>query len=236
MKVLDSDWLIKGLIDYEYKKYMLLSYLQEVRSSFIKTKLYPGLADLVFHYRNLIFLRENQVMLKDAFPKELTSADLQKLQLNYTRIINDDEVMKEIEEILMFAIPSIKKALDEGKDIYEFVESQCEISSVGLSPLYANEGYMLVSQPPSTETIIYRYQITVFENVDEKYRGINTTLIEKKQKSSFYTYEQLKIDLVKQFKEMPNPATYLVTSKYKFPHQETLLPIAKRMLVKALNI
>lgn len=235
MKELDSDWLIKGLIDYEYKKYMLLAYLQEVRTSFSRTELYPFMADLVFHYRNLISLRENQSLIKESFPKELTSADFQKLKLNYRRIINDDEIMKEIEEILLFAIPSVKSALEEGKDIYDFVESQCQISPVGVTPLYANEGYMLVTQPPEKETVVYKYQLTVFENQSEKFRGLNTTLIDTKKKSLFYTYEQLKIDLVKEYKELPNPATYLVLSKYKLPHHATLLPVAKRMLARVIN-
>lgn len=235
MKALDSDWLIKGLVDYEYKKYVLLAYLQEVKKSFDQTLLYPALADLIFHYRNLVTIKENQVLLRDKFPKELTSADFQKLQLNYRRIIEDDEIMKEIEDILEFAIPTIQRAVEEGKDIYEFVESQCEISPIGVTPLYANEGYMLVTQKPEKVTTIYKYQMTVFENVDEKFRGINTTLIEKKVKSNFYPYEQIKIELVKRFKELPNPATYLVTSKLKFNHGATLLPVAKRMLVRLIS-
>lgn len=235
MKVLDSDWLIKGLIDYEYKKYVLLDYLHAVKSYFGKKELYPFLADLIFHYRNLLSLQENQSLLRDAFPKELSSADFKNLKLNYHRIIKDDEVMKEIEEILEFAIPSVKGAIQEGKDIYEFVESQCEISPVGVTPLYAREGYMLVTQPPERETAIYRYQVSIFENKEETFRAINTTHIETKAKSPFYTYEQIKLDLLKTYRELPNPATYLVTAKVTVPYNQTLLPVAKRMLIRLLE-
>ena len=34
MKKLEKDWLTRGLIDFEYKKYILLSYLQGVQSYF----------------------------------------------------------------------------------------------------------------------------------------------------------------------------------------------------------
>lgn len=140
-----------------------------------------------------------------------------------------------IEEILSFAIPSVKDALDEGKDIYEFVESQCEISPVGVCPLYADEGYMLISQPPAKETVIYRYQITVFESADERYRGLNTAKIDKRAKSKFYTFENLKLDLIRQFKELPNPATYAVISNLKLPLESTFLPVAKRLLIKYIS-
>lgn len=91
MKKLDSNWLINGLIDYEYKKYMLLAYLKEARSSFSRTELYPFMADLVFHYRNLLTIQKNQTILKESFPKEITSADFIKLKLNYRRIVEDDD-------------------------------------------------------------------------------------------------------------------------------------------------
>lgn len=235
MKKLDANWLINGLVDYEYKKYLLLAYLKEVNHSFSKTELYPYLGDLIFHYNNLLSIKKNQSLLKESFPKELTSADFMKLKLNYKRVVEDDEVMKEIEDILDYAIPTVKNAVEEGKDIYEFIESKCEISPVGVTPLYADEGYMLMTQIPSSETIIYRYHMTVFENAHEKFRGINTTLIERRKRSPFFTFENLKLELVKAFKELPNPATYAVTSSLQVPMEATFLPIAKRLLIRYIN-
>ena len=53
MEKLSKDWLTQGLIDFEYKKYVLMAYLQRVKTSFERIELYPFMADLVFHYRNL---------------------------------------------------------------------------------------------------------------------------------------------------------------------------------------
>ena len=69
MEKLSNDWLTQGLIDFEYKKYLLLAYLQTVKSSFGKGELYPFLADLVFHYRNLQALKENKSLIREAFPR-----------------------------------------------------------------------------------------------------------------------------------------------------------------------
>ena len=58
MKKLEKDWLTSGLIDFEYKKYILLAYLQEVKGNFDSNKLYPHLSDLIFHYQNLLDLKK----------------------------------------------------------------------------------------------------------------------------------------------------------------------------------
>jgi hypothetical protein len=41
--------------------------------------------------------------------------------------------------------------------------------------------------------------------------------------------------LVKRYKDLPNPATYLILSKMKFPYAETLMPVAKRLFVKHIS-
>src|SRR5215475_4990814 len=102
MEKLSKDWLTQGLIDFEYKKYVLMAYLQTVKNSFGKVELYPFLADLVFHYRNLMALKENKTLLRDSFPKELSVEEMKKLELRYREIIEDDTIMVELESIINF--------------------------------------------------------------------------------------------------------------------------------------
>jgi hypothetical protein len=235
MEKLSKDWITQGLIDFEYKKYVLMAYLQTVKSSFGKVELYPFLADLVFHYRNLQALKENKALLKDSFPKELSLEEFRKLELSYREMIEDDSVMSELESIINFALPQIKDSLQEGSIIYEYVESQCEISPVGVTPLYAKEGYLFVTQPPEKETNIYRYQMSIFEGTQEQLRSLNTEFIERVEKNPLNTYERLKLDLIRKFKDLPNPAAYLILARMKFPFAETLMPVAKRLFVKHIS-
>lgn len=236
MVELNENWLTEGLVDYEYKKYILLAYLKQVKESFTKIELYPFLSDLVFHHRNLIAIRENKSMFYNRFPSRLSLEHLQNLEINYKKIIEDDAVMHEIESIIEFALPQFKSSLDEGSFIYEYVESQCEISPIGLTSLYAKEGYLFVTQPPQNETNIYRYQVTIFNNSNEKLRGIHTQFISTSERSFTNTHEQMKLNLIRQFSDLPNPATYLVVSKLKFPITQTLMPVAKRLLIKKIEV
>jgi hypothetical protein len=235
MEKLPNDWLTQGLIDFEYKKYVLLAYLQTVKNSFSQVQLYPFLGDLVFHYRNLIAVRENQKLIRESFPKEISVEDFKKLELTYRQMIEDDAIMAELESIIEFAIPQIKESLNEGSVIYEYVESKCEIAPIGVTPLYANEGYLFVTQPPEKETNVYRYQVSIFNDSQEQLRSLNTQFIESIEKSFVNTYENIKLDLIKRYQDLPNPATYLILSKMKFPLTETLMPVAKRLFVKHIS-
>jgi hypothetical protein len=232
MEGLKENWLTDGLIDFEYKKYVLLAYLNSAKESFLRTELYPFLADLVSHYRNMISLKENKAIIFDRFPKELSLENIRNLEMNYKKIVEDDDVMKEIEAIIDFSLPQLKASLDEGSFIYDYVESKCEISPVGLMSLYAKEGYLFISQPPEKETQVYRYQITIFGSSNEQFQGIHTHYLYKAQCSFSNTYEQLKLRLMREFTDLPNPATYLVLSRLHFPFFQTLMPVAKRLLVK----
>lgn len=235
MKELPYDWLTQGHIDFEYKKYLLLAYLQEVKNQFGSQRLYPALADLVFHYNNLLSIKEKGELLKNSFPQRLSKADFQNLQLIYERITEDEPLMQELNDILSFSIPPLKGALEEGKELYEFVESKVSLTPVGISPLYVKEGYLLIQERLEPETKIFRYELTVFTKADEKYRALNLHFLEKVRRRIGISFENIKRGLIKRFPELPNPATYLLDADIICPFQETLIPVAKRSLVKELS-
>lgn len=235
MKELPKDWLTQGLIDFEYKKYIVLAYLKDVKRNFNEYVLYPFLSDLVFHYRNLLSIKENKQLIYENFPKVISKADFEKLKLTYEKIVEDDDIMKEIEDILEFSLDKFKGMLDEGKDIYEYVEGNVEIVQVGLSPLYSKEGYLLISEKNNKDLKIYRYLLTVFENANETFRGLNTTFIDTYSKSFTSTYESIKLELIRKYQQLPNPATYLISARISLPFEQTLFPIAKRILVKHID-
>src|ERR1700704_5663488 len=111
MKTLLETWFAEGFIDFELKKYTLLAYLQEVDRYFNENKLYPQLADVIFHYNNIVAFRENKKFLQEQFPKKLTGIQLQKLQLLYEQMIEDDDMMAELEDIINFSAGKLQKTI-----------------------------------------------------------------------------------------------------------------------------
>ncbi|MEP5612346.1 MAG: hypothetical protein ABJP45_08850 [Cyclobacteriaceae bacterium] len=236
MENLKHDWLTEGLIDFEYKKYILLAYLKDIRRRFDMNELYPFMSDLVFHYRNILKVKESKKLMYENFPESLSKADFKKLQLVYKKVVKDGEVMQALDDIITYALPKIQSTLDDGKEIYEFVEENIEIIPVGVSAIYEKEGYLFINQDNASDVSVYRYEITLFEHADEKYRSMTTEFLMNDIKNISRTFEKIKIDLTRKFTELPNPATYLALSRLKFPLNETLLPVAKRMLVRAISV
>jgi hypothetical protein len=234
LKSLGLNWFIEGSLDFEYKKYILLDYLQEINRHFDKSKLYPNMADLVFHYNNLLAFKHNKTLLQQAFPQRLSKADMDAVKLTYRKIIEDDSSMQEIERIITYALTKMDPALQTGKEIYDFVESRLDIDPVGLVPLMPYHGYFSLRNGGKTNWV-YEYQLTIFENKDDKYRGINIQFIDTYEQSITNTPEAVKLNLINQRRHLPNPAVYYVQSDISFPLEQTLLPVAKRSLVKYIS-
>jgi hypothetical protein len=223
MKTLSETW------------YTLLAYLQEVTRYFNENKLYPQLGDIIFHYNNIVAFRENKKYLQEHFPKKMTGIQMEKLQLLYEQMIGDDELMQELEDIIQYSAGKMKNAIQNGTGIYEFVEDKLDIAPVGLIPLDTQEGYFFLSSGNEKSTGVYHYRLSIFEKHDEKYRSIRTLFIDNWKRSISGTYEHIKSELINRWKDLPNPAVYSIETPLRFPVDETLLPIAKRRLVKFIS-
>jgi hypothetical protein len=235
MKTLSETWFAEGYIDFELKKYTLLAYLQEINTGFLEKKLYPQLADIIFHYNNMLIFRDNKKLLQDQFPRRLTGIQIEKLTLLYQQVIEDDELMKELEDIIDYASGKMQKTIKDGAEIYEFVEEKIIIMPVGIVPLDNTEGYFFLINGNQKDMLVYQYRLTIFEKHDEKYRGIKTDFIDSWYRTITATNEQIKLDLIRKKPELPNPAVFAIETSHRFPIEETLLPVAKRYLVKFIS-
>ncbi|MBX7107917.1 MAG: hypothetical protein K1X61_04645 [Chitinophagales bacterium] len=234
MKQLNPNWLTEGWVDFEYKKYLLLAYLQKVSIDFDERKLYPVLSDLVMHFNNLITIKQNKTYVSNFFPKQISKIDFENFRLEFEKLIADEKYMEEVESIIDFAIPLMQRSLHEGKEIYKEVEEDLTIFPVGIVSINPEAGYLLLSKSNTSDTRVYSYLITIFENAYEKFRGIKTEFIGNYAHSFSNTFEEIKFQLIKDFRQLPNPAVYVITSKMEYPLDETFLPVAKRTFVRYL--
>lgn len=235
MKQLSQTWFAEGYIDFELKKYTLLAYLQQINRYFNENKLYPQLSDLIFHYNNIVAFRENKKYLQEHFPKRLTGIQIEKLQVLYEQMIADGDLMKELEEIINYSAGEMRTTISNGTEIYEFVEENLTITPIGIIPLDIQEGYFFLSPGNTRSTHVYQYRLSFFEKHDEKFRTIKTNYLEMMHRSIANTYVNLKSELLRNRSDLPNPAVYSIETDLSFPVEETLLPIAKRSLVKFIS-
>ncbi len=233
---LSLNWVTEGHIDFEYKKYLLLAFLQEVDQHFDELKLYPALADLLEHHHSLQTLKNQQADIRNQFPKKLTRLDWEKLQAEYEELVGQEPLMEELMSIIDYALPKVTAQVKEGKEIYEYAEEHMQLIPVGVMPVYNEEGYLMVRLVKDKSVDVYRYMLTLFQHAQENYRSLRTSYVGNFSWSISTTYQSIKYDLIKNIKELPNPATYAVESKILVPYEETMYPIAKRLLMKELSL
>jgi hypothetical protein len=234
MKTLSKNWLTESHIDFEFKQYMLMAYLADVDKQFNFKELYPTLGELVEHYRSIKELKNQTDKLYHSFQEFATSIDLEQLKIHFKKKVMDDEVITELNKIMEFSIPQFEAYLNKGKEIYDDIEDHIELSPVGLQPLEMRHGYLLFKNEPNHEYVIYSYQASIIEIYGEPMQGIHFKYLSTQTSSIVHTPEHIKLELIKQNKDVPNPATYLALVKAKAPFEPTVLPITKRKLMQTI--
>jgi hypothetical protein len=235
MEKLSKDWITNGLIDFEYKKYILLAYLQQVRGNFNEVKLYPALSDLLERYQDALTFQKRKNLMKSGFPKEISRIDIEKLKILYEEMIEDSDLMNQLEEIVEYALPKMNDTLQIGKEIYEQVEAKLTIEPIGIMPLYVDEGYLLMELGNHKQTDVYQYKVAKFSYSGEGYKSVYLEFMESIRRGIGDTFEGIKLQLIRAYKTLPNPATFLINSEQQFPVKETLMPITKRLVLQTVS-
>ncbi|MEM6318820.1 MAG: hypothetical protein AAF960_14205 [Bacteroidota bacterium] len=235
MSFLSETWFIEGNIDFESKKYTLLAYLQRINRAFNKHQLYPQLGDLIFHYRNLQSFKESKQLIKSQFPKKLTGIQLKKIQLIYEEMIADSGLMVEIEDIVQYAMQEMKNTVSTGTDFYDYVENSLSITPVGILPPNSEEGYFFLSDG-SRAIKVYNYKMSIFQRTNDQFRSLRSHFVREWTRSFVNTYESIKLELLKARKSLSLPAVYSIETNLSYPIEATILPVAKRCLVRHLSL
>lgn len=228
MNKLTQNWLTENHIDFEYKKYMVLAYLQGIEQRYSNTEVYPYLSEVLEHYRNLSLLKNNTENLKKGFPKELRGVDWKKLNLNYSESLEDDELIRELRQIIDYSLPLFYNSVIDGKKIYDFVEEHLKIKSVGITPLSNREGYLLFHTEAQKDVHVFQYSISVIGDAGDNVKTLSTHYVQTYTTNVASSYEKMKTELIHTRKELPNPAVYAIECSVNVPFKETLFPVARR--------
>lgn len=226
---LPKDWVLAPAIDLELKQYLLLAYLQRVEHRFSERKLYPELHDLQAHLGDLQELSDLKEQLLALLPRTVTGIDPEEGVLNYA-VQDEPEVFTVIADVIGFALPRLQHALDLGEQLRQDLSMHVHFSPVGLLPLDAREGYLLLRD--GSKALVYAYSLPFYrEAVQERlYRSVVTQYVSTFSVGLATTYEAIKLDLVRRHCGSPHPAMFSFESDLDLPRMETLMPLAKQLV------
>ena len=235
MSTWNLDLFTSAVHDFERAQYQILSNLQLVRRDFSNNRIYPHLGDLIALHGTLQTIMERSESLRDALPGSIKTVDLEAKEVIYEKADLDSDQMEAVEELIQWAMPHVKAAIDEGKTIFEFVEDHLHMEEVGIVPSYVQEGYLFVPDRETSQLHVLRYNLSIFTGSEERFRSLRTSHVKSfPQRDVRYSPQTLKLSLMEERRDLPNPATYYFDSEIEFPYESTVLPVAKRKLMRYL--
>ncbi len=237
MRSLTIDIFTSSLEDTELSEYKVLAALKYYSDMLHKNILYPAFAELmeIFQMLNsIISQRKYFYLMKSRWFSELDHKNKEFIY-DYGKEDVDIHNIQKVFEFIDWAMPKIKEVVDEGTAIFDFVESQIKIKEIGLQPLYKNEGYFIAPEHKSKEIHVFRFQLSDVINSDVPFKSLKTNHIESVEEDSIASVpESMKLYLIRKFPDLPNPAAYAVCTELDMPFNETILPIAKKKIIRQL--
>ena len=241
MTTLSLDAFSRAAYDFEQAQYRVLGGLKCARDAFAENRIYPHLGRLAKLHHTLRLVLQRSEDVRKGQPREIKEIDLDNKQVVYEWPELDEGQMADVKALIEWALPRLRETLEEGKTIYEFVEDHLSLEEVGLVPTYRREGYLLVPDREKGALHVMRYTLSALtagggEN-DERYHRLKTSHLKCIDYASGLVPEpqQVKLDLLEERRELPNPATYFFDAEVDFPFEPTVFPIAKRKLMRYLS-
>ncbi len=224
--------------DAELNRYRILHSLQGVKREFHHSRVYPHLSDLIATHTNLVHILQAAQELKEFFPKSIAGVDPLTQQIKYSTdsyAISLSSMSDQIFELIAWALPHIQSAIEEGKEIYEFVESALAVEIIGVLPTYMEAGYFAIPDNRNTTLHIVRFEVSLYETADERYRAIKTSMVQSLPLGIVVpSAHSIKLDMIEKFPDMPNPIFLNIETDIDFSYQHTVYPIAKRKIMRVL--
>jgi len=232
---LNIDLFTQVQSDVESRQYRVLDTLKKISDDFQRNRIYPHLSHLVEIYRTLDDICRRLKDLRDEFPKRIKKIDFVNQEIEHEVVFVDGSDLQQVEELIQWALPHIAAKIEEGKTIYEFVNDEIKLEEVGIVPKYTDEGYLFVPDNEESKLLLFQYEISIFQGAQDKYRSLKTDFLKAlEQGRALLSPNSIKLDLIDEYKKLPNPATYSFQTQLDFPFTETVFPIAKRKLLKQL--
>ncbi len=235
MDALNLELFTSAVDDVERTQYEILAGLQEAESAFEEKRVYPHLGRLVHLHGALMTVLARTEEFRTPETGEITGIDWEEKSITYEWPELEDTEMDVVEDLIRWALPKIKGAIEEGRSVYEHVEDNMELETVGIVPSYVQEGYLMVPESEADVLHVLRYELSIIQDEGEKHRALRTTHCKTVEQEGVDVHpSSIKLDLLEERRDLPNPATYFSNTALDVPYQETLLPVVKRRLIRHL--
>lgn len=221
--------------DVEKRQYIILAELKKISNEFQYYKIYPHLSGLIEIRKTLQDVIDRLADLRSKFPKRIGKIDWVNKTIEHEVVFVDGTDLKAVEDLITWALPKIDKVIHEGIAIHDYVEKELSVEHVGILPNYRDEGYFFIPDNQELKLNLFRFEVSIFQSAEDQYRSLKTKFLRAlEQGRAHLSPGSIKLELIRQEKELPNPATYAFDTRLDFPFHHTILPVAKRKLMQTI--
>ena len=230
--MLNPGWILEPPIDFEYKRYILLSYLKKCEEKFNKGEVYPYFIELSLHFANAhVFEKENKILYTDKIFKspddELLINELKTLIIPSFTVEENIELHK----INKYFASRVYEFFSVAKAIWSLsFESTTIVCKKNKKNIDSTEGFIYYKNTFNQNTYIWKYHLTPKSDNLESKCDFNLIF----QTNSILlriTPTIKKLNLDESINELP---LFEAHCSQNFPIVETQAPIFKRKLMNFL--
>jgi len=222
--------------DLELNQYHILAGIKEFRNEFKRKRLYPSFTNLLNITSQLQDIIEQKNHLEYKFSKKIKSFDFKNNKIIFETLENEQPEINCLFDLIEWSLPKLKSEIEEAMVICDYVENNLKIEQVGILPIHKSEGYFIIPNNEVSSLQVHKFECSLFSSEYEKYRALKTKLLKTYDQGILESsLENIKLDLIHEFQELPNPATFRCETELDFPFTETVFPIAKRKLMSAIT-
>lgn len=233
---LNLDLFTQVQSDFEARQYRILAGLKKYQSNFRSNRVYPYLSDLLKLYQVLKDIKERLEDVRKEFPKKIKNIDLVNKTIEHEVVFVDGSDLGKVEDLIAWALPHIKKVIHDGATIHEYVEEKITVEHVGIVPNYRDEGYFFLPDRGSGKLKLFQFEVSIFRSSDDQFRALKTRFLKSLKIGQVdLSPNSIKLQLIREQKDLPNPATFHFDTDLEFPFKETIFPVAKRKLMQAIH-
>lgn len=233
---LSIDLFTKVQDDFEKRQYVILAELKKISKEFQYYKIYPHLSMLAELYKTLKDVMNRLSDLRGKFPKRISRIDWVNQTIEHEIVFVNGTDLSAVEDLINWALPVIKKVIAEGVAIHEYVEKEISVGHVGILPTYRDEGYLFVPDNKTKKLNVFRFEASIFQSSEAPYRMLKTRYLRSmNQIGAQIAPGSIKLQLIREEKDLPNPATYAVETDLDLPFDQVIMPVAKRKLMQVIS-
>jgi len=226
---LNSDWLFRAPIDFEYNKYIALNYIKNSENRLNDLKIYPDLHEITINLINIASIGKESKTISLGRTLNEFDDDIEIGDFNYNEIpelISKDKI--EINKTINFTYPKLLDLFNFAKSIWTLAFENIDVKVKKNTKAPTNSGYFYYFDKVDNIVYIYSFDI-ILKN--EKYESSSSF---KEIYIGDYGNKISIITIMDKLKENNcdiSKPIFEITTKQNFPVRETLLPMAKRKLI-----